>query len=76
MPDFPPWKFLDVESYVRFTHLSAVMEGEGLMNSSHGWEYNENGVVIQRTKVRGLGELELLAQRYISLGVEKGFLRF
>lgn len=47
---FPPWKLLGVESFRRFTHLSAVMEGKGLMNSSRVWEYNEKGVVLQRTK--------------------------
>lgn len=47
---FSPWKFLGVESFGRFTHLSAVIEGKGLMNSSRAWEYNEKGVVMQRTK--------------------------
>jgi len=50
MHGFSPQKLLGVESFGKFTHLSAVMEGKWLMNSAHGWEYSEKRVVMQRAK--------------------------
>lgn len=35
--------------------LSALMEGKGLMNSAHGWEYKEKGVMMQRVKTGSEG---------------------